>query len=263
LPRPEKCSACPSQPIGDGFIRIISNGCNNFIATFKKNFNVHQNRKLRNSIFPTKKVVILKKFEKYFVTVFLLGFNKVMKPKIGNIKSLYTYLDGTNESHSQQLKQINYDDPYIVACLETININRSILTKKTIVNELTLYGYFSNKIFVQRFNSVVEFMSKTEYYQFCEQVKFDLINIYKPSKFELRLLKTLKDAYIDRHLSIKLKSAPTKEPVLKKSQTTIPKFNFNKRSYLPETCYLCNGKGKGLDSRMCLKCMGRGYLNKH
>ena len=213
--------------------------------------------------FPNKKVVILKLIEKYFVTVFLLGFNKLMKPEIGNIKSLYTYLDGTNETHSQQLNQIIYNDPYIVACLETININQSILTKKMIVNELTLYGYFSNKTFVQRFNSVVKFMSTNEYYQFCELVKYDLINIYKPSKGELRLLKKLNEADIDRHLSIQLKSVPTTKPAPTNFQNTIPKFDFNRRSYLPETCYLCNGKGKGLDSRMCLKCMGRGYLNKH
>ena len=97
--------------------------------------------------------------EKRFIACFFEWHFVEVKPKYENYISLFSYLDKTDESISEQKRQIEEDDPYFVNLLRHIvNSHQSEKIRKRVIANLIKDGFFENKNFKTRFNAVVDWL---------------------------------------------------------------------------------------------------------
>lgn len=120
----------------------------------------------------------LTKEEKNFIACFVENGYTIFKPKYKNYISLYSYLDGTNESLDEQARQIERDDPYFVTLLRSFSGRHHTSKHKLealseVYVELEISGFFENPMFKERFDVVAKWLSNSRSLDFLDEARRD------------------------------------------------------------------------------------------
>jgi hypothetical protein len=112
--------------------------------------------------------------EKYFISCFVEKVNHLLQPSVGKTISLYTFLDGTNESYAEQIKQIELYDSFLGRTLYAISkwVDDEKFYKKKI-KELQKNGFSESAHFLKTIRQVSEWLWLIESDEMRERVRKD------------------------------------------------------------------------------------------
>lgn len=113
--------------------------------------------------------------EKRFIACFVENCHAVLKPRHENNISLYSYLDGTFESESQQKKQTETNDVDLVGWLNLISY--SVANERVyahVMKSLDTCGYLSSAIFRDRFEQVAGWLCLAESDEYRARVRKEM-----------------------------------------------------------------------------------------
>ena len=206
--------------------------------------------------------------EKYFISCFVEKRNRQLQPSLGKTISLYTFLDGTNESHEQQIIQIKLRDPLLSQILFDISyrVDDERFYKRKI-KELQKHDYSESPYFINTFRLVSEWLWLIE----SDDVRMCVIKDYEKTVETNKQIEKIKElehiASIRREnqsttgkkiIAEKLLFAASAINKQKLKNTAIPPSDYRPSGSV--VCFVCSGLGTITAERSCSKCMGRGFL---
>jgi DNA-directed RNA polymerase subunit RPC12/RpoP len=123
--------------------------------------------------------------EKYFISCFVEKCNHLLQPSLGKTVSLYTFLDGTNESYAEQIKQIEIYDSFLAQILFDISnmVDDEIFYKRK-MKELQKNGFSESAHFINTIRQVSEWLWLIESDEMRKRVRKDLASKYEAAQRE-------------------------------------------------------------------------------
>ena len=206
--------------------------------------------------------------EKYFISCFVEKCNHLLQPSLDTTISLYTFLDGTNESYERQIRQMELHDPLLAQILFDISnmVDDEKFYKKKL-KELQKLGYSDSLYFLNAIRRVSEWLWLIE----SDDVRRRVRN-YFSKKFEKnKRVKEIKRQECYESIRRENQSASGKKIIAEKLvyATNVLSKQKPKNAAIPPginrptgtiVCFACNGFGSITLGRSCSKCMGRGFL---
>ncbi len=206
--------------------------------------------------------------EKYFISCFVEKRNRQLQPSLGKTISLYTFLDGTNESYEQQIIQIKLRGPLLSQILFDISyrVDDERFYKRK-MKELQKHDYSESPYFINTFRLVSEWLWLIE----SDDVRICVNKDYEKTVETNKQIEKIKE--LEHIASIRRENQSTtgKKIIAEKLLFAASAINKQKlkntaippSDYMPSgsvVCFVCNGLGTITSERSCSKCMGRGFL---
>ena len=108
--------------------------------------------------------------EKKFVALFVEKYSFLIQPRYKNFISLFSYLDGTNESEKRQKIQLSQDDPYFVDMFRLIAHSKRKDPANWVRREFQKHGFFENQTFQKNFEVIALWLSSDDYPAYCDEL---------------------------------------------------------------------------------------------